>query len=59
MYCGTIACLLIMLQTGRKPTKRTFEMVYFYLSGWASADDSSNSLPEQNPPATSMPQPAG
>jgi hypothetical protein len=27
-----------MLYTGRKPTKRTFEMVCFYLSGWASAD---------------------
>jgi len=59
VYCGTIAFLLIMLPTGRKPTKRTFEIVSFSLSGWASADDSSNSLPEQNPPATSMPQPAG
>jgi hypothetical protein len=27
-----------MLYTGRKPTRRTFEMVCFYLSGWASAD---------------------
>ena len=39
VYCGIIACLLIMLYTGRKPTKRTFEMVCFYLSGWASADE--------------------
>ena len=37
--CGIIACLLILLSTGRKPTKRTFEMVCFYLSGWASADE--------------------
>ena len=36
---GIIACLLIMLYTGRKPTKRTFEMVCFYLSDWASADE--------------------
>jgi hypothetical protein len=36
---GIIACLLIMLYTGRKPTKRTFELVCFYLSGWASADE--------------------
>jgi len=36
---GIIACLLIMLYTGRKPTKRTLEMVCFYLSGWASADE--------------------
>jgi hypothetical protein len=39
VYCSIIACLLIMLYTGRKPTKRTFEMVCFYLSGWASADE--------------------
>ena len=39
VYCGIIACLLIMLYTGRKPTKRTFEMVCFYLSGWASVDE--------------------
>jgi IS4 transposase len=39
VYCGIIACLLIMLYTGRKPTKRTFEMVCFYLSGWASTDE--------------------
>lgn len=39
VYCGIIACLLIMLYTGRKPTKRTFEMVCFYLSGWANADE--------------------
>jgi hypothetical protein len=36
---GIIACLLIVLYTGRKPTKRTCEMVCFYLSGWASADE--------------------
>jgi IS4 transposase len=39
VYCGIIACLLIMLYTGRKPTKRTSEMVCFYLFGWASADE--------------------
>jgi len=33
VYCGIIACLLIMLCTGRKPTKRTFEMVCFFPSG--------------------------
>ena len=35
-YCAIIACLLILQHTGRLPTKRTFEMVCFYLSGWAS-----------------------
>jgi IS4 transposase len=36
---GIIACMLIMLYAGRKPTKRTFDMVCFYLSGWASTDE--------------------
>lgn len=35
-YCAMIACLLINLWTGRKPTKRTFEMLCFYFSGLAS-----------------------
>lgn len=39
VYCGIIACLLIMLNTGRKPTKLASEMVCFYLSGWASVDE--------------------
>lgn len=49
VYCGIIACLLIMLYTGRKPTKRTFEMVCFFLSGWASPEDLErhiNALPQ-------------
>ena len=28
--------MLISLWTGRKPTKRTYEMICFYLTGWAS-----------------------
>ena len=35
-YCAIIACLLISLWAERKPTKRTYEMVCFYLIGWAS-----------------------
>jgi len=35
-YCAIIACLLILIHTGRTPTKRTFEMISFYLVGWAS-----------------------
>ena len=34
-YCGIIACLLISLWTGRKPTLRTYEMICYYLMGWA------------------------
>jgi hypothetical protein len=38
-YCAIIACLLIALWTDRKPTKRTYEMVCFYLIGWASEEE--------------------
>jgi hypothetical protein len=36
MYAALIASLLIVLYTGRKPTKRTLEAFQFYLQGWAS-----------------------
>ena len=35
-YCAIIACLLMSLWTGRKPTKRTYEMICFYFMGLAS-----------------------
>jgi hypothetical protein len=38
-YCAIIACLLISLWTGRKPTLRTYEMICFYLCGLASEDE--------------------
>ena len=38
-YCAIIACLLISLWTGRKPTLRTYEMVCHYFTGLASADE--------------------
>jgi IS4 transposase len=38
MYCALIASMLVTLWTGRKPTKRTFEMLCFYLTGWASEE---------------------
>jgi hypothetical protein len=39
VYLALIASLLISLWTGRKPSKRTFEMLCFYFSGWASAEE--------------------
>jgi hypothetical protein len=35
-YCAMIACMLISLATGRKPTLRTMEMICHFLTGWAS-----------------------
>lgn len=39
VYVAIIASLLISLWVGRPPTKRTYEMLCFYLSGWASEDE--------------------
>jgi len=38
-YCAIIACMLISLWTGRKPTLRTYEMVCFSICGLASEDE--------------------
>ena len=38
-YLGIIACLLIALWTGRKPTLRTYEMICFYFTGMASEEE--------------------
>lgn len=35
-YCAIIACMLISLWTGRRPTLRTYEMICFYFTGLAS-----------------------
>jgi IS4 transposase len=39
VYCAIIACLLISLWTGRKPTKRTYEMLCYYFVGLASEEE--------------------
>jgi len=39
VYLASIASLLITLWTGHKPSKRTFEMLCLYFSGWASEDE--------------------
>lgn len=38
-YLAIIACLLILIYTGKTPTKRTYEMICFYLQGWAELDE--------------------
>jgi hypothetical protein len=38
-YCAIIACLLITLWTGGKPTLRTYEMLCLYFQGWADLDE--------------------
>jgi hypothetical protein len=38
-YCAIIACMLISLWTGRKPTLRTYEMICHYFTGLAAEDE--------------------
>ena len=38
-YCTIIACMLISLWTGRKPTRRTYEMVCWYFCAMADDDE--------------------
>jgi hypothetical protein len=38
-YAAILACLLISLWTGRKPTLRTFEMLCWYFTGMASEEE--------------------
>jgi hypothetical protein len=38
-YSAIIACLLISLWTGRKPTLRTYEMLCWYFTGMADEDE--------------------
>src|SRR6202035_4219179 len=39
VYMAIIACMLITLWSGRKPTLRTVEMMQFYFTGWASEEE--------------------
>ena len=38
-YMAIIACMLISLWTGRKPTLRTYEMICYYFTGMADEDE--------------------
>ena len=38
-YCAIIACWLLSLWTGGRPTLRTYEMLCLYWQGWADLDE--------------------
>ena len=46
IYAALIASLLIVLWTGRKPTKRTYELLQFYFVGWVSDEELDEHLEE-------------
>lgn len=50
LYVALIASLLVTLWTGKKPNKRTWEMLQWYFAGWASEEEMAAhiaSLPER------------
>ena len=47
LYAGLIASLLIVLWTDMKVNKRTWEMLQFYLTGWASLDELETHIAKQ------------
>ena len=49
IYLAFIASLLISLWAGRKPTKRTLEMLQFYFTGWATEDELTAHLEKLKP----------
>jgi hypothetical protein len=53
-YCAIIACLLISLYTGRRPTLRTYEMICYYLMGWATVEDLQTHLAKLTPHTASL-----
>jgi Transposase DDE domain len=50
-YCAIIACLLIALWTGKRPTLRTYEMICFYFIGLASEDELMQHIEKLKPQA--------
>jgi hypothetical protein len=47
LYAALIASLLIVLWTGLKANKRTWEMTQFYLMGWATLDELERHIAEE------------
>jgi len=56
VYCAIVAALMISLWVGGKPTKRTYEMLCHYFSGWASEEEVDRHL-QQLRAQTSRPPP--
>jgi hypothetical protein len=50
-YCAIIACMLISLWTGKKPTLRTYEMICFYFCGLADEDELQSHIQKLKPQA--------
>src|SRR5262249_45003126 len=51
VYVALIASLLVVLGTGRKPNRRTWEMLQYYRIGWASVEEVERHLAGRPRPA--------
>ena len=51
VYCAILACMLITLYTGRKPTLRTYEMVCYYFTGLANLEELLDHIAKLQPQA--------
>lgn len=49
MYLAIIACVLILIYTGGQPNKRSYEMLCFYLLGWATLEELEAHLEKKKP----------
>ena len=47
IYCALIASVLLVLWTGRKPTKQQWEALQFYWMGWATLSELEKALSSQ------------
>lgn len=54
VYCALIACMLILIYTGQMPTKRTFEMLCFYMVGWADLGEVMRHIRGLKPPSGNL-----
>lgn len=55
VYVALIASLLIVLWTGCKASKRTWEMIQFYVIGWASLDELMRHVHKRMTPSQAKP----
>ena len=57
LYLALIAALLFQYYSGRRPNKRTMELIQFYLMGWATAQDLIQLLQKQETKAKQQTRP--
>lgn len=57
VYCALIAALLLAEHTGRRPNKRTYEIMTMYLAGWCTAEEATELFEKHAQKAEKKPEP--